>query len=98
MNEDRIEGAGHEIKGAVKEAAGKITGDKSTEVKGKIEKNVGSAQREVGEIKEDREEQDPRSELGLKSPVDETEKSSSLPVTPEDYPARPLGKESRNDQ
>ena len=98
MNEDKLEGAGHEVKGAVKEAAGKITGDKSTELKGKIEKNVGTAQREVGEIKEDQEEQDPRSELGLKSPVDKSVESGSMPVTPKDDPARPLGKESRNDQ
>lgn len=53
MDLDRIEGAGHEIKGAVKEAAGKVTGDKTTEVKGKIEKKVGTAQREVGEVKDD---------------------------------------------
>lgn len=90
MNEDRIEGAGHEVKGAVKEAAGKITGDKSTEVKGKVEKNIGTTQREVGEIKEDQDESDPRSELGLKSPIDESE--------PETGARRPLGKESRNDQ
>jgi len=53
MDLDRIEGAGHEVKGAVKEAAGKVTGDKKTQVKGNIEKNVGTAQRELGEAKDD---------------------------------------------
>lgn len=53
MDLDRIEGAGHEVKGAVKEAAGKVTGDKSTEVKGKVEKNVGTAQRKLGETKDE---------------------------------------------
>jgi uncharacterized protein YjbJ (UPF0337 family) len=53
MDLDRIEGAGHELKGALKEAAGKVTGDKSTEVKGRAEKNVGTVQREVGEAKDD---------------------------------------------
>ena len=59
MDLDRIEGAGHEVKGAVKEAAGKVTGDKKTELKGKIEKNVGSVQREISEAKDElRDEQD----------------------------------------
>jgi len=53
MDLDRIEGAGHEVKGAVKEAAGKVTGDKKTEIKGKVEKNVGTVQREVGEAKDE---------------------------------------------
>jgi len=53
MDLDRIEGAGHEVKGAVKEAAGKVTGDKKTEIKGKVEKNVGTVQREVGEVKDE---------------------------------------------
>lgn len=52
MDIDRIEGAGREVKGAVKEAAGKVTGDKTTEIKGKIEKNVGTAKREYGEAKD----------------------------------------------
>ena len=53
MDLDRIEGAGHEVKGAIKEAAGKVTGNKKDEVKGKVEKNVGTAQRESGEVKDD---------------------------------------------
>ena len=53
MDLDRIEGAGHEVKGAVKEAAGKVTGDKKTQLKGNVEKNVGTAQRELGEAKDD---------------------------------------------
>lgn len=53
MDLDRIEGAGHEVKGAVKEAAGKVTGDKKTEVKGKVEKNFGTVQREIGEAKDE---------------------------------------------
>src|SRR5690606_40257872 len=53
MDLDRIEGAGHEIKGAVKEAAGKVMGDKTSEVKGRAEKNHGTVQREVGEAKDE---------------------------------------------
>ena len=53
MDLDRIKGAGHEIKGALKEAAGKVTGNKKDQVKGNVEKNVGTAQREAGEVKDD---------------------------------------------
>jgi uncharacterized protein YjbJ (UPF0337 family) len=53
MDVDRIEGAGHEVKGAVKEAAGKVLGDKSAEVKGRVEKNHGTVQREVGESRDE---------------------------------------------
>ncbi|MBP6018198.1 MAG: CsbD family protein [Burkholderiaceae bacterium] len=52
MDKDRIKGAGHEVKGAIKEAAGKVTGDKSTEIKGKVEKAAGTAQRKTGELKD----------------------------------------------
>jgi len=53
MDVDRIEGAGHEVKGAIKEAAGKVLGDKPSEVKGRAEKNKGTVQREVGETKDE---------------------------------------------
>jgi len=52
MDSDRIKGTGHQVKGAVKEAAGKITGDASTELEGKVEKNVGKAQKAVGQVKD----------------------------------------------
>lgn len=35
MDKDRIKGAAHEVKGAVKEAVGKVSGSHSTEAKGK---------------------------------------------------------------
>jgi len=53
MDLDRIEGAGHEVKGAVKEAAGKVLGDKPSEAKGRAEKDHGTVQREVGETKDE---------------------------------------------
>jgi uncharacterized protein YjbJ (UPF0337 family) len=52
MNKDQVKGAGHEAKGAVKEAVGKVTKDTSTEVEGKVEKNLGTAQRKTGDAKE----------------------------------------------
>jgi len=37
-----------EIKGAIKEGAGKLTGNKAREVSGNIEKNAGKVQKAVG--------------------------------------------------
>ena len=50
MDKDRIKGSADQAKGAVKDAAGKVTGDtklqaegKADKVKGKIENAVGGA-------------------------------------------------------
>lgn len=52
MDKDRIKGAAKEVSGAIKEAAGKITGDRETEAKGKVEKNFGTAQNAFGKVKD----------------------------------------------
>lgn len=52
MDKDRIKGAAKEVTGSIKEAAGKITGDRETEAKGKVEKNVGTAQNAFGKVKD----------------------------------------------
>lgn len=49
VDENRIEGAGREVKGAVKEGIGKLTGDRSQQVEGNLEKNTGKVQRGFGE-------------------------------------------------
>ena len=48
MDTNRKEGLKHEIKGGIKEAAGKVTGNKAREVEGAIEKNLGKIQHAVG--------------------------------------------------
>lgn len=48
MDKNRTEGTKHQVSGAVKEGVGKATGDHSKEAAGKIEKNAGELQREVG--------------------------------------------------
>jgi CsbD-like len=40
MDKDRVEGAAHRIKGAVKEAVGKVTGDAKTQAEGAAPKAV----------------------------------------------------------
>ena len=52
MDKDRIEGVGHQIKGSVKETAGKVTGDKETQAEGVAEKAAGKAQNAVGGAKD----------------------------------------------
>lgn len=47
--EDKVQGTVHQVKGAVKEGAGKITNNPELEIEGKIEKNVGKLQRHVGD-------------------------------------------------
>jgi len=49
MDKNRIDGAGKEIKGATKEAIGKVTGDKIQQAAGFAEKTLGAAQRKAGE-------------------------------------------------
>ncbi len=48
---DQAEGSFHQIKGNVKEIAGKLTGKPKLEADGNIEKNAGKVQEKVGEIK-----------------------------------------------
>jgi uncharacterized protein YjbJ (UPF0337 family) len=50
--EDKIQGTGHEVKGAIKEVAGKVTGNCCLEAKGKVEKSVGKLQHQVGVAEE----------------------------------------------
>jgi uncharacterized protein YjbJ (UPF0337 family) len=52
MDKDRVEGAGHQAKGAVKEAVGKMTGDKKTQASGAAEKAAGKVQNAVGGAKD----------------------------------------------
>ena len=52
MNKDRIDGAGKQVKGVVKAAVGKITGDKQTQAEGEAEKAVGKVQSKIGKAKD----------------------------------------------
>ena len=53
MDKDRVEGAGRQAKGAIKDAAGKLTGDRKLQAEGKADKAVGKVQSEVGKAKDD---------------------------------------------
>ncbi len=48
MDKNRKEGLKHEVKGAVKETVGKLTGNSSKALAGNVEKNLGKVQKEAG--------------------------------------------------
>lgn len=52
MDKDRIAGVGRQAKGAVKDAAGKVTGDTKLQAEGKAEKAAGQVQNAAGRAKD----------------------------------------------
>ena len=52
MDKDRVEGAMHQAKGSIKEAAGKVMGDKKTQAEGQAEKTAGKVQNTAGGVKD----------------------------------------------
>ncbi len=52
MDKDRVQGIGQQIKGAVKDAFGKVTGDSKTQAEGKADKAGGKVQNTVGGVKD----------------------------------------------
>jgi len=52
MDKDRIKGSAEQAKGAVKEAAGKVFGDKKLETEGKTDKAAGKVQNAIGGLKD----------------------------------------------
>jgi uncharacterized protein YjbJ (UPF0337 family) len=52
MDKDRIEGTAKQAKGAIKDAAGKVTGDSKLQAEGKADKAEGKLQNAVGGLKD----------------------------------------------
>jgi len=52
MHKDEVKGVGKQIKGAVKDAAGGLTGNEKLQAEGKLDKAVGKVQQKVGEAKD----------------------------------------------
>ena len=51
MSKDEVDGRSKKIKGQIREAVGKLTGNKTEQIKGKIEQVEGRAQEEIGKVK-----------------------------------------------
>jgi len=52
MDREHIKGAADKAKGAIKDAAGKVTGDKELQSEGKMDKAKGEAHNAVGNVKD----------------------------------------------
>ena len=52
MDKDRVAGSAKQAGGAIKEAAGKVTGDKKTEAEGAAKKTEGKVQNAAGGLKD----------------------------------------------
>jgi uncharacterized protein YjbJ (UPF0337 family) len=54
MNENQVGGVSKQVKGSIKEGVSKVTGNTLGQVEGKVEKEVGKVQKDMG----DKQEQD----------------------------------------
>jgi uncharacterized protein YjbJ (UPF0337 family) len=52
MDSEHVRGAADKAKGAIKETAGKVTGDKQLETEGKIDKAKGDLHNAAGNVKD----------------------------------------------
>ncbi len=52
MDREHVKGAADKAKGAVKDAAGKMTGDQKMQAEGKIDKAKGAAHNVAGDVKD----------------------------------------------
>jgi uncharacterized protein YjbJ (UPF0337 family) len=52
MDREHVKGTAEKAKGAIKDTAGKITGDKKLQSEGKFDKAKGSAHKVAGDVKD----------------------------------------------
>jgi uncharacterized protein YjbJ (UPF0337 family) len=52
MDKEHIKGAADKAKGAVKDTAGKMMGDKKMQAEGKMDKAKGAARQAAGDVKD----------------------------------------------
>jgi uncharacterized protein YjbJ (UPF0337 family) len=52
MDREHVKGTADKAKGAIKEGAGKLTGNKSMEAEGKMDKLKGAARSVAGDVKD----------------------------------------------
>jgi len=52
VDREHVKGVADKAKGAIKDTAGKVTGDKKLETEGKIDKAKGAAHNVLGDVKD----------------------------------------------
>ena len=53
INKDQVKGRVEAAKGTIKEATGKVVGDRTLEAKGNVQKTLGKVQGKFGDVKQD---------------------------------------------
>ena len=53
MDSEHVKGAADKVKGAIKDTAGKVTGDKELQAEGKFDKAKGAAHDTAGDVKDE---------------------------------------------
>ena len=52
MDSEHVKGAADKVKGAIKDTAGKVTGDEELQAEGKFDKAKGAAHDAAGDVKD----------------------------------------------
>jgi uncharacterized protein YjbJ (UPF0337 family) len=52
MDREHVKGAADKVKGAIKDTAAKVTGDKKLQAEGKLDKAKGAAHNVAGDVKD----------------------------------------------
>jgi uncharacterized protein YjbJ (UPF0337 family) len=52
MDKEHVKGAADKAKGAIKDAAGKVTGDRKLQAEGKMDKAKGELHKTAGDVKD----------------------------------------------
>jgi uncharacterized protein YjbJ (UPF0337 family) len=52
VDSEHVKGAADKVKGAIKDTAGKVTGDKELQAEGKFDKAKGAAHNAAGDVKD----------------------------------------------
>jgi uncharacterized protein YjbJ (UPF0337 family) len=52
VDSEHVKGAADKVKGAIKDTAGKVTGDKELQAEGKFDKAKGAAHDAAGDVKD----------------------------------------------
>ena len=69
MDREHVKGIADKAKGAVKEGAGKISGDKELENEGKIDKAKGAAHKAAGDVRSSKAPSPRRSAAPTTAPI-----------------------------
>jgi len=61
-NDEKLDGIKDKVKGNVKDAAGKVTGDKKKQAEGKYDKVKGEVKENINKIKDEKEDKEDKNE------------------------------------